>query len=160
MIKYIIVDDEHIAHDIVKNYCDLLSNFERSVKAVHKVNNKTKNDVLPSLSENKSETIFLKSDKKQFQVKLATILFVEAYGNYCKVVTESETITVREKISEFLEKLSKVDFLQVHKSFIIAKKHINIIEGNRIKINSYFVPVGKTYKENLNSLLNQKPDFN
>ena len=87
-------------------------------------------------------------------------MFVEAYGNYCKVVTESETITVREKISEFLEKLSKVDFLQVHKSFIIAKKHINIIEGNRIKINSYFVPVGKTYKENLNSLLNQKPDFN
>ena len=236
MIKYIIVDDEHIAHDIVKNYCDLLSNFklmkncydaiealeylnsnavdlifldinmpklkgfdflkslsnppkiivttaykefaiegfelnvvdyllkpfsfERFVKAVHKVNIKTKNDVLPSLSENKSETIFLKSDKKQFQVKLATILFVEAYGNYCKVVTESETITVREKISEFLEKLSKADFLQVHKSFIIAKKHINIIEGNRIKINSYFVPVGKTYKENLNSLLNQKPDFN
>lgn len=230
MIKYIIVDDEHIAHDIVKNYCDLLSNFklmkncydaiealeflnsnavdlifldinmpklkgfdflkslsnplkiivttaykefaiegfelnvvdyllkpfsfERFVKAVHKVNIKTKNDVLPSLSENKNETIFLKSDKKQFQVKLATILFVEAYGNYCKVVTESETITVREKISEFAEKLSKVDFLQVHKSFIIAKKHINVIEGNRIKMNSYFVPVGKTYKENLNSLLN------
>jgi DNA-binding LytR/AlgR family response regulator len=128
--------------------------FERFVKAVHKVNTKTKNDVLPSSSENKNETIFLKSDKKQFQVKLATILFVEAYGNYCKVVTESETITVREKISEFAEKLSKVDFLQVHKSFIIAKKHINIIEGNRIKMHSYFVPVGKTYKENLNSLLN------
>ncbi len=28
MIKYIIVDDEHIAHDIIKGYCDLLPTME------------------------------------------------------------------------------------------------------------------------------------
>ena len=28
MITYIIVDDEHIAHDIIKNYCDMLPNLE------------------------------------------------------------------------------------------------------------------------------------
>jgi DNA-binding LytR/AlgR family response regulator len=28
MIKYIIVDDEYIAHDIIKGYCDLLPNME------------------------------------------------------------------------------------------------------------------------------------
>jgi two-component SAPR family response regulator len=28
MINYIIVDDEHIAHDIIKGYCDLLSNLK------------------------------------------------------------------------------------------------------------------------------------
>ena len=28
MITYIIIDDEHIAHDIIKGYCDMLPNLE------------------------------------------------------------------------------------------------------------------------------------
>ncbi|MDO6596609.1 response regulator transcription factor [Oceanihabitans sp. 2_MG-2023] len=28
MIKYLIIDDEHIAHDIIKGYCDMLPNLE------------------------------------------------------------------------------------------------------------------------------------
>ena len=28
MTRYIIVDDEHIAHDIIKGYCDLLPNMK------------------------------------------------------------------------------------------------------------------------------------
>jgi DNA-binding LytR/AlgR family response regulator len=28
MIKYLIIDDEHIAHDIIKDYCDLLPNMQ------------------------------------------------------------------------------------------------------------------------------------
>lgn len=28
MITYLIIDDEHIAHDIIKNYCDLLPNMQ------------------------------------------------------------------------------------------------------------------------------------
>ena len=28
MIKYLIIDDEHIAHDIIKGYCDLLPNLK------------------------------------------------------------------------------------------------------------------------------------
>lgn len=28
MIKYLVIDDEHIAHDIIKGYCDMLPNVE------------------------------------------------------------------------------------------------------------------------------------
>ena len=28
MIKYLIIDDEHIAHDIIKGYCDILPNMQ------------------------------------------------------------------------------------------------------------------------------------
>lgn len=28
MIKYLIIDDEHVAHDIIKDYCDMLPNME------------------------------------------------------------------------------------------------------------------------------------
>jgi DNA-binding LytR/AlgR family response regulator len=80
-------------------------------------------------------------------------LFIEASGNYTKVITTEETITIREKISTVLEVLPKEDFLQVHKSFAVAPKHINSIEGNRIFIADHIVPVGKLFKTNVVQLL-------
>ena len=52
-----------------------------------------------------------------------------------------------------LELLPAADFLQVHKSFAIAPKHIKSIEGNRILIADHIVPVGKIYKTNILQLL-------
>ncbi len=229
MISYLIIDDEYVAHDIIKGYCDKLSNFklakncydaieaieylqsnhvdimfldlnmpklkgfdflkalqnppkvivttaysefaldgfelnvvdyllkpfsfERFVKAINKIDlpKKTSNITsTPSQSPNPEESIFVKSSKKIIQVKLNDILFVEAVGNYCKIVTEDDDIQVREKISSFIEKLPEDTFIQVHKSFIVAKSHIKEIEGNRIIIYNFIIPIGKVYKNNLN----------
>ena len=224
MISYIIVDDEPIAHDIIKEYCDMLPNFkllkncynaiealdflqkskvdlifldlnmpklkgfdflktlkhspnvivttayaehalegyelnivdyllkpfsfERFLKAVTKIKEKEKKEV-KQIKTAAIDTLFFKSDKKYIQVNVEEILFAEALGNYCKIVTLKEEFTIREKISDVKEILQKDYFIQVHKSFIVAKKHIKEIEGNRIKINEYTIPIGKTFKINL-----------
>ena len=80
--------------------------------------------------------------------------FLESIGNYVKVIMSNETITVRDKISNLLSKLPIDDFLKVHKSYAVAKSHIRSIEGNRIFINTYEVPIGKMYKEEVGRLLN------
>ncbi|MEM7084947.1 MAG: LytTR family DNA-binding domain-containing protein [Bacteroidota bacterium] len=229
MIKYIIVDDEHIAHDIIKGYCDALPKlsfvqhcydaieaieclnnnkvdlifldlnmpklkgfeflktlqnppkiivttaykehalegyelnivdyllkpfgFERFIKAINKIDI-PKQETAPNLIIKKQdESLFLRSNKKKVQVKTNDILFIEAIGNYIKVVTESSEIQVREKLSEILKLLPGNDFIQTHKSFIVAKQHINIIEGNRIFSKDFVIPIGKTYKINVNKLL-------
>lgn len=231
MIRYLIIDDEHIAHDIIKGYCDLLPNleftkncydaiealqylntntvdlifldinmpklkgfdflkslqnppkiivttayreyaiegfelnvvdyllkpfsFERFVKAIQKIQKKEPGVPNKEFNEiNKKESIFIKSDKQLVQVKLTDILYIEANGNYCKVITVSETVITRSKILYFAEKLPKNRFLQVHKSFIVAKKQIISIEGNRIKIGVNVIPIGKIYKNSLAILLN------
>ena len=231
MIKYLIIDDEHIAHDIIKGYCDLLPNlklmkncydaleaieylnnnaidlifldlnmpklkgfdflktlkhppkvivttaykefalegyelnisdyllkpfsFERFLKAINKtVSSTTKTQ--HSVSEKKdaiAESIFLRSNKKYTQVIISDIQYIEASGNYTKVITTKETITIREKISEVLETLNTTDFIQVHKSFAISKQHIKSIEGNRIFIADHIIPIGKMYKMNVVELL-------
>ena len=231
MIKYLIIDDEHIAHDIIKGYCDILPNmelmkhcydgiealeylnknkvdlifldlnmpklkgfeflktlasppkvivttaysefalagyelnivdyllkpfsFERFLKAVNKVED-SKKIIMPSSSEINDETpkrIFLRQNNSNIQVAINTILYIEASGNYTKIITTTETITIREKISDMLDSLPSSDFLQVHKSFAIATKHIKSIEGNRIQIGDSTIPVGKLYKANVNRLL-------
>jgi len=229
MIKYLIIDDEHIAHDIVKGYCDLLPNmqlmkncydaleafeylnknevdlifldlnmpvlkgfeflgtlqnppkvivttaynefalksyeynisdyllkpfgFERFLKAINKAIGSAVQKVVSSENSEVSKRIFVQSNKKHIQLEVESILYIEATGNYTKIVTVAETITIREKFSAFLEQLPLNEFVKVHKSFAVAPKHIKSIEGNTIFILDYKVPIGKIYKFNVFQLL-------
>ncbi|NHN26130.1 response regulator transcription factor [Flavobacterium jejuense] len=133
-------------------------NFERFVKAINKT-------ILPikekgnSLVLTKSETelvassFFLKGDKKHSQVHFKDLLFIEAYGHYTKVYLKNEIIISHEKISSFEKLLPESQFIRTHKSFIVAKNEINHIEGNRISIQNHKIPIGQTYKGNVNKLL-------
>lgn len=230
MIRYLIVDDEYMAHDIIKSYCALLPEmrlmkscfdaleafeylnknevdlifldlnmpvlkgfhflktlknppkviittayqefalegyehnivdyllkpfgFERFLKAISKMSGDTsfQKSFLPE-NNSVSNRFFVLSNKKYIQLETENILFVEATGNYIKIVTTTETITIREKFSAFLENLSENYFLQVHKSFAVAPKYIKSIEGNIIHITDYKIPIGKTYKMNISQLL-------
>ena len=230
MIRYLIIDDEHIAHDIIKGYCDLLPNmqlmkncydaleafeylnknevdlmfldlnmpvlkgfeflktlqnppkvivttaynefalegyehnisdyllkpfgFERFLKAVNKaLGNPVSEKKILSETSPVSNRIFVQSNKKHIQLETEAILYIEAIGNYTKIVTTTQTITIREKFSALLEQLPKSEFLQVHKSFAVAPKHIKSVEGNVILIENYSIPIGKTYKFNIIKLL-------
>mgnify|MGYP000244679245 CR=1 FL=1 len=130
--------------------------FERFLKAVNKVTESINTVEKPILKENKTSAkrIFLRQNKSYLQVEIDSILFLEAARNNTKVVSKAETITIREKVSDILESLPSNDFIQVHKSFAVAKKYIKKIEGNRIHLEDYIIPIGKLYKANLQKILN------
>ncbi|WP_369813922.1 LytR/AlgR family response regulator transcription factor [Tenacibaculum sp. MAR_2010_89] len=130
--------------------------FERFLKAVNKINDSNTISKNTSIEESTPETkrIFLRQNKSYIQIEIDTILFIEASGNYTKIVLINEIITIREKISDVLESLPSDNFLQVHKSFAIAIKYINKIDGNRIHIQEHTIPIGKLYKVNLIKILN------
>lgn len=122
--------------------------FQRFITAVSKVN-----DSLTTNTTTASPSIFIKDSKKHYQVKLEDILFAEAYGNYVKVHLEDQTIVTHQTLTSFEEVLPEGQFVKVHKSFIIAKDKITLIEGNLIHILQHKIPVGKMYKLNINRLL-------
>lgn len=128
--------------------------FERFMKAIHKVNTKIeKVETVVTSTSKKEESIFLKGDKKHFQIKLDDILYIESLGSYCKVITPQETIITHEKISNFETMLDSDSFFRTHKSFVVAKQHIKAIEGNRILIVEQQIPIGQTYKSAVKKLL-------
>ena len=130
--------------------------FSRFLTAINKVvgtKTTTVNSTKSIGNTATQNTIFLRSNKKYIQVVVDEILYIEAAGNYAKVVTINEVITIREKISDVLASLDKTAFLQVHKSFAVAIKQIHSIEGNRITIGEHLVPIGKLYKLKVNELI-------
>ena len=129
--------------------------FERFLSAVNKVNTtvlKPKIQINQN-NDSKNERIFLKDSKKHYQIKLKDILYLEAFGNYVKVFFQDKTIITHQTLNHFNSLLSKDDFVQVHKSFIVAIQHIDLIEGNIVHLNNHKIPISKTYKLNINQLI-------
>ena len=130
-------------------------NFSRFVKSVSKVSDALANKSISiQNSENNEDTkIFIKEDKKYYQIKLNDILFIEAYGNYVKINMVDRIIVSHQTLTSFTHNLPENQFIRVHKSFIISIDKIELIEGNRIFIQDHKIPIGKMYKLNVNRLI-------
>src|SRR6056297_914178 len=130
-------------------------NFSRFVKSVSKVSDALENKSISiQNSENNEDTkIFIKEDKKYYQIKLNDILFIEAYGNYVKINMVDRIIVSHQTLTSFTHNLPENQFIRVHKSFIISIDKIELIEGNRIHIQNHKITICKMYKLNVNRLL-------
>ncbi|WP_033958487.1 LytR/AlgR family response regulator transcription factor [Psychroserpens jangbogonensis] len=151
---------EHALEGFELNVVDYILkpfSFDRLVKAVNKVSeSQTTKTIIKDVSgsADNSTRFFIKGDKKHHQIDLSDLLYIEAYGNYTKLFLKDEMIVSHEKISHYESILASADFLRVHKSFIVAIDKIKFIEGNRILINEHKIPIGQTYKSNVNKLYN------
>ena len=65
------------------------------------------------------ERILVEYNKKLITISTADIIWIEAYGDYSKLHTGSETYVSNFGISQLEEKLSPSKFLRVHRSSII-----------------------------------------
>eukprot|EP01038_Epipyxis_sp_PR26KG_P019468 gene19468-27578_t len=69
--------------------------------------------------EEEGDHIFIKSNLKKLKVFTNKIKWIEAYGDYVKVVTEEDTNLVLSTMKSFEKDLSPEKFIRVHKSYII-----------------------------------------
>jgi DNA-binding LytR/AlgR family response regulator len=126
--------------------------FERFTKAVYKAIDVIKNtaEKANKVAGETKDVFFIKSDGKSHPVYLDDILYCEAMKNYTMVVLKDEKklmpLISLSKFETLLEEAGG-DFIQVHRSFIIAKKHITSVGSNSVIINKFEIPVGVQFKE-------------
>ena len=97
--------------------------------------------------------IFIKADAKIYKVEFTDLLFADAQGNYTRIVMTNAVILQVMTFSSFEEMLPSKLFLRVHRSFIVNKSRITHIEGNRVYIGKYEIPIGSNYKDEFFRLL-------
>jgi DNA-binding LytR/AlgR family response regulator len=125
--------------------------FERFLKAANKAIEKLNQKEAPEQSA--QPFIFLKADKKVHKINLDDILYIEAAGDYVKVITENNQLIVNDTLKNLESELTPAQFLRVHKSFIISKNKIKFFEGNYVKVGDRDIPIGNSYKEEITALL-------
>ena len=125
--------------------------FERFFKAVNKAYEQynLKNKKTISVTQEKSfaeDYIFVKADYSSVKIYLKDILYLEGLKDYVKIHTKEKKILTLITMKKIEEKLPSSNFIRVHRSFIVAIDKIESIQRNRIIINSIWIPVGNSYK--------------
>lgn len=95
--------------------------------------------------------IFIKVDKKMVKITIDEILFIEGMKEYIKVITIDKTYITHKSLTSLSEELPLDRFVRIHKSYTIAIDKIKSIEGNRIQILSYTLPIGRNYSKDVKS---------
>lgn len=107
-------------------------------------------------SDTASSSVFIKSGYEQIRVELNDILYAESNGNYIDFVLSDRKITSRLTMSDTEALLPSSLFVRIHRSYIIAKKHVTKIERTVIWINKIGLPVGSNYVHLLPNIKSDK----
>lgn len=100
--------------------------------------------------------IYVKSDYKLVQIELSKILYIEGLKDYIKIYLEGEARPILSLISmrAIEEKLPSSRFIRVHRSFIVQKQKIKLIDKGRIIFGKEYIPISDSYKQELQNYVN------
>jgi DNA-binding LytR/AlgR family response regulator len=134
--------------------------FERFTRAVYKavdvIRNTSKSTSVPN---DKASPVYIKSDGKNYPVQLDDILYCEAMKNYTMVYLKNgKKLMPLVPLSKFEGILSEAggEFIQVHRSFLISRKHITAITPYHVMISQFEIPIGVQYKERFFKVIGMK----
>ncbi len=128
--------------------------FDRILKAVtmyHEIyTNLHQHELKPPQDH---EFMFVRADRKMIKIDFDDIIYIESYGDYLKIHLALETIVTRETISAIEAKLPAKKFLRIHRSFIIALKHISSFTHEEIIIDNKALSISRSYKKEVLDIL-------
>ncbi|WP_150451472.1 LytR/AlgR family response regulator transcription factor [Arenibacter lacus] len=124
--------------------------FKRFLKAVAKAKSLLVPETPasnPSRAIERDKTIYIKSGPQLHKINTQDILYLEKEGNYLTFHTKTKKILSRQNMKDVFEIVSPTEFIRVHKSYIVSKRHMEIIESHQIGMGSIKIPVGRSYRE-------------
>lgn len=119
---------------------------ERFDKAIRKVQSFSEN--LSKATED--QNIVIKSNGVLVRLAVSSIDYIEAMGDYIKVVAGDGHHIVHSTMKAFISQLPDA-FLRVHKSFIVNLDKVQEIDDNYVVGDYFNLPVSRSYKNDVKS---------
>lgn len=137
------------------SYTDFLQSVN---KAVHwfDLHNKSLQSTVEKTNTHQ-DYIYVKSDYKLLQIPLHQILYIEGLKDYVKIYIEGEPKPTLSLISMKMmeERLPSSQFIRVHRSYIVQKSKIKVVDRGRIVFDKEYIPVSDSYKQELLAYINE-----
>lgn len=113
---------------------------------------KEKAEAYDVLFEN--EKIIFKEGHNVVNLNANEVIYLEAYGDYTKIVTEKKSHLTLATLSNFLESLPVGKFMRIHRSYVIAINKVKSVGNKNINMGVDIIPVGKTYIRETKKIFN------
>ncbi len=112
-------------------------------------NSATQNPITTDDSE-----LIVKEGRVQVHLNCDAIVWLETDGNYTTInLIDSKRRVVRIPISELQQQLSAQQFVRIHKSYVVNKKHVSEIKANSVIVVNQELPIGRAFQASASTLL-------
>lgn len=115
---------------------------------------KVQNSIQLNELKEENDHLFVKKGNAHHRVDKSEIIYLECIGDYAKIITLNESFIIHGSMKELERIFSAPEFIRVHRSFIVRKNQIRIIEEEGITIQDKSIPIGKTYRQDVFKKLN------
>lgn len=97
--------------------------------------------------------LFIKDGTELTRINFDDILYLESDHVYVCLYTTSRKYLIRTSLQSYLEQLDKDIFFRIHRSYAVNLSKIDQVLGSQVKIRNWFLPISKSYKDELLSRL-------
>ena len=92
----------------------------------------------------------IRADYKLHRVEFNDIMLIEGLDDYVGIhLANKTTLTARLSMKAIMEELPEGLFVRVHRSYIIPVNKVKTIQNKTVTIESFVIPVGDTYKDDI-----------
>lgn len=116
--------------------------IERFLKAINKVSS---SKITPTKKNKESEELQIKHDGMPVNISFKSILYIQSFGNYLKIFTDSRMYLISETLINITTLLSE-NFQRTHKSYIVNLDRVTKATRTHLLIENNKVPVSAMYK--------------
>lgn len=126
--------------------------FEKAVRKAYEIFQLVKT----AQQKEEESYLMLKLDYGLVKILLTDIVFIEGLDNYIKIHLQNQhPLVVRMTMKLLQEKLPLTAFIRVHRSYIVPLSRIESVRNRIITIAGEEIPIGKSYENELQQLLNK-----
>ncbi|MEM8969649.1 MAG: LytTR family DNA-binding domain-containing protein [Bacteroidota bacterium] len=128
--------------------------FERFLKAIYRFRKQHPSNFEQS-SHSENSALFLKQNRQMVRVDFSDIRYLEVMGDYVKVVLkEGNPVVSKTTLKEVLSKLPEEGFLQIHRSFVVAKSEVEAITADKVKVDDQWLAVSRPFRGQVRQMWN------
>lgn len=90
---------------------------------------------------------FIRENNGFVKIEIANILFLKSLENYTQIITSSRTYTTLMPLSVAIDGLPDAQFLRVHRSFLVNKAKVTVVNKSELFIDTHEIPIGRAYAD-------------
>jgi len=126
--------------------------FDRFLRAVHKVldlDQRTQPTARETMITQSDRFLYVRADRKMVKVMVDDIMYIESLKDYIRIFMKDQQIITKQTITSLEEMLPELEFVRIHRSFIVALKKIDSYNHHAVFLNKTELPVGPLYRQEI-----------
>lgn len=89
----------------------------------------------------------IRVNRRTVRVALSAIRYIESLSDYVVIHTTDDRYTTKERISDLEKQLAPHGVIRIHRSFLVAPRHIEAFTSQEVTVAGQTLPVSRTYRK-------------